>query len=71
MPVRRPPIALFRRGTDVVLEIDDDGSGFDVDAPRSGMGLTNLQHRIEDLGGRVTIESAAGVGTTVRAHIPL
>lgn len=64
-------ISLLREGSDAVLEIDDDGAGFDVEEPRSGMGLTNLRNRIRGLGGEVTIASTDGVGTTVSAHIPL
>ena len=55
----------------VELEIDDDGSGFDQDAPRTGMGLSNLEQRLQRLGGTLTIQSAAGEGTTVRAFVPL
>ena len=36
-------ISLRRRGDDALLEIDDDGVGFDVAVPRSGMGLANLE----------------------------
>jgi signal transduction histidine kinase len=64
-------VSLLRRASDAVLEIDDDGCGFDVEEPRSGMGLTNLRNRIRGLGGEVTIVSTEGVGTTVSAHIPL
>jgi signal transduction histidine kinase len=56
--------------TGIMLEIDDDGSGFDVTAPRAGMGLTNLDSRVQGLGGTLSIESAAD-GTTVRALVPL
>jgi signal transduction histidine kinase len=56
--------------TDVELEIDDDGTGFDLDAPRTGMGLANLERRLENMGGTLTIHSVAGEGTTVRAGIP-
>jgi signal transduction histidine kinase len=61
----------LRRGDDdgLVVEIDDDGQGFDVSAPSSGMGLSNLRKRVASLDGRVEIESSAE-GTTVRATIP-
>jgi signal transduction histidine kinase len=55
----------------VQLEIDDDGSGFDQDAPHTGMGLANLKSRLASLGGTLTIESTAGEGTIVRAFVPL
>jgi signal transduction histidine kinase len=54
-----------------VLEIDDDGVGFDPEAPGAGMGLANLRDRASSLGGDLTIESATHVGTTVRLTIPI
>jgi signal transduction histidine kinase len=61
----------LRRGDDdgLIVEIDDDGKGFDVSAPSSGMGLSNLRKRVASLDGRVEVESSAE-GTTVRATIP-
>lgn len=64
-------VSLRRRDDGAVLEIDDDGAGFDTAAPRSGMGLANLESRVADLGGSFTIQSTRGEGTTVRALIPL
>ena len=65
-------ISLRRKGSDAVLEIDDDGTGFDVTRPRRGMGLANLESRVVgDLSGSFTIESVKDQGTTVRALIPL
>ena len=65
-------ISLRRTGDDAVLEIDDDGAGFDTTSRRSGMGLANLESRVVGgLGGSLTIESIKGQGTTVRALIPM
>jgi signal transduction histidine kinase len=56
-------------GPSVVIE--DDGSGFDPDAPaRGGRGLRNLHSRAEAMGGRLDIESRSGHGTTVRLRVP-
>lgn len=61
----------LRRGEDgFLLEVDDDGRGFDVDLTSWGMGLTNLRERVESLGGTLEIESVPGEGTTVRASFP-
>jgi signal transduction histidine kinase len=54
----------------LVIEVDDDGQGFDVDLTRWGMGLQNLQERVGSLGGIFQIESTPGEGTTVRATFP-
>ena len=64
-------ISLRRTSEGAELAIDDDGVGFDPTSPRTGMGLANLEDRVEGLGGMLTIESVAGEGTTLRALLPL
>ena len=55
-----------------VMEVDDDGSGFDLEWARGrGQGLGNLHSRAEALSAEITVESAVGKGTTVRLSIPL
>ncbi len=56
---------------DALLEIDDDGSGFDVDETHTGMGLGNLRDRVESMGGKFSLVSAPNEGTTVTALLPL
>jgi signal transduction histidine kinase len=53
----------------LVLEVHDDGVGFDPDAAavRSRrLGLTSMEERTQRLGGRLTLRSEPGAGTTVR-----
>ena len=53
----------------LVLEVRDDGVGFDPDAAavRSRrLGLTSMEERAQRLGGRLTLRSEPGAGTTVR-----
>ena len=64
-------VSLFRRGDRAVLEIDDDGHGFDVATVRRGDGLTNLEERIGAIGGEVSFASVADEGTTVTIAFPL
>ena len=64
-------VTLYRNGDSAVMEIDDDGKGFDVASARRGDGLTNLESRVEALGGALSIESAPSQGTTVRISVPL
>lgn len=56
------------------LHISDNGCGMDWPMPprraKSGLGLRNMQERIEQLDGTLTIESS-DKGTTIRAVIPL
>ncbi len=49
--------------------VRDDGDG--GAAFGRGSGLTGLRDRIEALGGRITLRSPPGEGTTVEVHIPL
>ena len=62
----------LRRGQDggAFLEIDDDGRGFDLEAPRTGMGLANLAERVAAMGGSFEAASVLGEGTTVAARWP-
>ena len=64
-------VSLFRGPQGAILEIDDDGRGFDVDRATSGMGLHNLRDRVGSMGGRFAISSVLGEGTTVRMELPL
>jgi two-component system, NarL family, sensor kinase len=60
----------------VLLEVSDDGAGFDpaTTAKRTGpvgYGLPGMQQRAELLGGQLTADSAPGRGTVVRLRIPV
>lgn len=60
-----------------LLEIADDGVGFDVQAvdtaydQRGSLGMVNLRERAELVNGRLNIDSAPGKGTRVQVYIPL
>jgi signal transduction histidine kinase len=64
-------VTLRRDRDSAVLEIDDDGRGFDPTASRSGEGLGNLKVRGAAIRGEVSIESKLDEGTTVRVAIPI
>jgi signal transduction histidine kinase len=57
------------------MEIDDNGKSFDVKSallaknPKR-LGLLGMRERIEMVGGRLTVASSAGRGTTICAEIP-
>ena len=57
-------------GPEVVVEITDDGGGFDVEAPAGGFGLVGMRERAALLGGHVDVASTPGEGSTVRAVLP-
>ena len=66
---RHAVVSLTYNADEVLLDVRDDGTGFDPRRTRAaglrGRGLRGIQERAESLGGRATIESAPGEGTTV------
>ena len=51
------------------IYVNDDGSG--AADPTQGTGLTGMLDRVEASNGTLEITSPAGIGTTVRATLPL
>ena len=70
-------IVLETRRNEIVLVIEDDGVGFDIEElkrmPRlsGGLGLTGIRERAAIIGGKVEIESSPGKGTTVFVRVSL
>jgi signal transduction histidine kinase len=60
----------------VVLDVQDDGTGFDptqtpsAAQPVDGFGLTAMHERVQQMGGSLLVESAPGEGTTLAIEIP-
>lgn len=58
--------------TYVAVQIQDDGQGFELASMRpNSHGLAGMKHRVEAVGGRLTVASQPGKGTTISAVIPL
>jgi signal transduction histidine kinase len=65
-------VALDRFEDRIVLEIRDQGGGFEpVQVAGKGFGLDNLRERALRLGGELEIESTPGRGTAARMVIPM
>jgi signal transduction histidine kinase len=70
-------LGLERRGGALVLEVRDDGVGFNVGAvdatyaQRGSLGMVNMRERAELVGGSLRIESAEGRGTAVQLTLPV
>ena len=64
-------VAATVTGRVISVEVADGGKGFDLSAPSEGLGLAGLRDRIESLGGRFEIISAAGRGTRLVATFDL
>lgn len=60
---------------EVTLDVRDDGTGFDLVAPRTGVGrgfgLSGMRARVEQSGGTLAVESRPGEGTAVAATLPV
>ena len=64
-------VRLHTAGSEIQLEIEDDGTGVLTKAPEDGgFGLTGMRERAVALGGSMTIESRRGRGTQVRIILP-
>lgn len=68
-------VGLHRAADGLILEVSDDGCGFDPAAIRNagatgGLGLAYMRERIELLGGRLILVSAPGQGCRLRAEFP-
>jgi signal transduction histidine kinase len=73
---RNVRLTLRQRPGAVRMEIWNDGRVFDVERMRRvqknrRLGILCMQERVEMVGGRLSIESSPGEGTTVRAEVPL
>jgi len=62
-------IGLDRRT--LVLEINDDGKGFDREGIRPGEGLESMRRRAGKIGAEIVVLSNPGRGTTIRLKAPL
>ena len=75
-PATRIGISLARDDTHTILEVTDNGIGFDLEAARhagpagSGMGLRTMDYRASLIGGTLDIQRRPGGGTLVRCLVP-
>ena len=68
-------VSVRLRGHDraVSVEVVDDGRGFDPADPElraRHLGLTSMEERARELGGRLAVDSRPGAGTAVRLEVP-
>lgn len=64
-------VSVRQVGDRVILQVQDNGAGFDNAALAYGFGLRGMQERAERLGGSLTVDSTPGAGTLVRLEAPL
>lgn len=69
---QRVEVSLRSEPDAVILEMADNGKGFDADAPTPpGVGLTSMAARAREIGGRLEVLSAPGKGTRVLIRVPV
>ncbi|MFL5810750.1 MAG: sensor histidine kinase, partial [Flavisolibacter sp.] len=64
-------VILVGTAESIALKIQDNGSGFDPDQKRKGVGITNMISRAENLDGKIEHVSSPGEGCTLMAEFPL
>jgi signal transduction histidine kinase len=55
----------------LLIEVKDDGIGFDTQKKNTGNGLRNIRQRVEQIGGEVMMESGTGKGSRFVYTIPI
>jgi len=58
-------VQLLQTEDKLIVTVEDNGTGFNVEEARGGLGLHNVRTRASNTGGQLIIESVAGKGTTV------
>jgi len=64
-------IQLFGYEHELVITIEDNGKGFDLENTKKGLGLSQMKIRTEALGGTLEMSSSGGRGTQLMIHIPV
>jgi signal transduction histidine kinase len=65
-------VLVTRKSGSVTAVVEDDGRGFEHGAGAgAGLGLVGMRERVALLGGRLTVETSPGAGTTIAAEVPL
>jgi signal transduction histidine kinase len=66
----RVSVMLEYRYDELLVIVEDNGRGFQPEVERHGLGLIGINERVALVGGKLNIESAPGLGTTLAIRIP-
>jgi PAS domain S-box-containing protein len=71
--ISRATLVLTGTGDELVLEVSDQGAGFETSAPRrqDTLGLVSMRERARLVHGQLTVSSQPGAGTTVCVRVPV
>lgn len=68
-------VTFSKEGNLARIQVDDNGKGFDVvkaaNRADKGFGLYTMRERAESVGGKITINSIPGKGTSVVVWVPM
>ena len=64
-------VELSRENNLFVMQIQDDGKGFDMDTRSKGIGLKNMKERAKKMNATLSIDSQIGKGTLIKLSVPL
>lgn len=64
-------VQLFKNKSSLILIVEDNGIGFNSNEKKSGIGLLNMNSRIDTINGKINFESSPGSGTTATIRVPL
>ena len=54
----------------ISLTIKDDGDGFDINKAKEGIGLKNIKSRVNEINGKLYIDTKKNKGTTIKIEVP-
>jgi signal transduction histidine kinase len=64
-------VGLTLDGDVIRMSITDNGTGFDIDQVKKGIGLINMQRRAELFSGKFSIETLPGKGCSIFIELPI
>jgi two-component system sensor histidine kinase UhpB len=59
-----------KQSGDILLQIEDNGQGFDTTMKPKGMGLLGMRERVEALNGKISLASRPGSGVSIEIYLP-
>jgi len=64
-------VQLSKSSEELIINVEDNGEGFNINWVKKGLGLDSMQSRVNVLQGDLNIDTAPGRGTSVIVHIPI
>jgi PAS domain S-box-containing protein len=64
-------VVIAATNTEIAVQVQDDGIGFDLKEKNKGNGITNMIARAETVGGSLIFDTSPGKGCTMTAEFPL